>query len=157
LNWTTDKSNSIATIDGVGLLLTNAVNTSLGNIKVTATLSSNSSIFGYKNITIIPDISNVLLRETNKSVTYGWNWKYADISDYINCYVNSDGNYAQLSTGVKSIAWRVDSGATLTRITDNRYRVTKFGAVTGSKITITVVITPISGPGITKDIVVTVY
>jgi prepilin-type N-terminal cleavage/methylation domain-containing protein len=157
LNWTTDKSNSIATIDGVGLLLTNAVNTSLGNIEVKATLSSNSSIFGYKNIIIIPNISNVLLRETNKSVTYGRNWKYRDISDDINCYVNSDGNYAQLSTGVKSIAWRVDSGATLTKITDNKYRLTKVDAGTGSKITITVVVTPISGPGITKDIVVTVY
>jgi prepilin-type N-terminal cleavage/methylation domain-containing protein len=156
VNWSTDKTDSIATIDGVGLLLTNAVNKSLGNIKVTATLNSNSSVFGSKYITIIPNIGNILLTETNKSVTSGKNWKYKNYSGDISCFVNTDGNDAKLSTGVKSIDWRVDSGAILTKINDNKYRVTKDNAGTGSKININVVVRPISGQGITKNIVVTV-
>lgn len=147
VTWSINATNSVATISD-GVLQTTSTNNSSSDIKVTATLDTNSSIKDDKIIHIIPNITAIILKQTEYESSES-NKKY-NIDVDISCYVNSENNIAQLSTGIKSIVWTVDNGGTLTKYADYMYHLSARNVAKNTVYNVTVVATPIYGSSFTK-------
>jgi len=103
VEWSIDKTSAVATIDIYGVLKTNSLNTSLGNIIVTATSKSNPALSATKTINLIKNI--------NSAADIIVNFDHLTGNDYtITCNVVSTGK-AALNTGVKGIQHYVNSGS----------------------------------------------